>query len=129
MSSVLFLFLLVPAVQAQATPTPNPRTNATGAEFCNGDKGITTALGCIPINNLNEFMAQILKIALGLGGGIAFLLMIVGIFQVIGSAGSPDRLKAGQEVITSAIIGLLLIIFSVFLLELIGVKILALPGF
>ena len=84
-----------------------------------------TALGCIPTDP-RDFVAWLLARAIGIGGGIAFLLMIWGGFQVITAAGDPDRLNAGKEVITSAIAGLLLIIFSLFLLELIGVDILGL---
>jgi len=84
-----------------------------------------TALGCIPTDP-RDFVAWLLARAIGIGGGIAFLLMIWGGFQVITAAGDPDRLNAGKEIITSAIAGLLLIIFSLFLLELIGVDILGL---
>lgn len=94
-----------------------------------GTTGIETALGCIPTGNVNQFIAWFLKFAIGIGGGIAFLLMLIGVFQIITSAGDPERLKAGKELITSALIGLLMIIFSVFLLQLIGVQILQIPGF
>jgi hypothetical protein len=44
------------------------------------------------------------------------------------SAGNPERLTASRELITSAVIGLMLILFAVFLLKLIGVNILGIPG-
>ena len=66
---------------------------------------------------------------MGIGGGIAFLLILVAGFMIITSQGSPDKIQAGKELLTSAIAGLLLIIFSVFILELIGVDILEIPGF
>jgi len=64
-----------------------------------------------------------------IAGGIAFLLIIFGGFQIILSGGNPDRVKAGKEMITAALGGLLLIIFSVFILRLVGYDILRLPGF
>jgi hypothetical protein len=70
----------------------------------------------------------LLKRVIGIAGGIAFLLMVFGGFKILTSAGDPKGIQAGSEMISSALIGLLFIIFSVFLLELIGVKILGIPG-
>jgi len=92
-------------------------------------EGIQTALGCIPTKDTTQFVGWLLKFAIGIGGGIAFLLMIFGGFKIITSSGNPEAVKAGQELITSALMGLIFIIFSVFLLQLIGVKILQIPGF
>lgn len=86
-----------------------------------------TALGCIDITPVG-FISWLLSSAIGLGGGIAFLLMIFGAFQVIISGGDPEKLNSGKEIITSAVAGLLMIIFSVVLLRTIGVDILAIPG-
>jgi Co/Zn/Cd efflux system component len=71
----------------------------------------------------------ILTYSIGIGGVVAFLLIVFGGFQIILSAGNPEKIKAGKEMITSAIAGLLLIIFSVFILRLIGYDILGIPGF
>jgi len=45
------------------------------------------------------------------------------------SQGNPEKLKKSQDMITSCIMGLMLIIFSIFILKLIGVDILKIPGF
>jgi len=96
---------------------------------CVNDKeGIWTAIGCIPAT-LDGFVKTILPFGMGIGGGIAFLLMLFGALQIMTSAGNPEKLHAGSELLTSAIVGLLLIIFSVFLLRLIGAQILGIPGF
>lgn len=82
--------------------------------------------------DVSELAPQINKIvnySMGIGGIIAFLLIVFGGFQIILSAGNPERVKAGKEMITSAIAGLLLIIFAVFILRLIGYDILKIPGF
>ena len=91
-------------------------------------KGIDTAIGCIPMGNTNEFIGFILGWAIGVGGGIAFLLMLFAGFQIMTSAGNPDRLRAGQELLTSAVSGLILLIFSVFILRTIGIDILGITG-
>ena len=89
---------------------------------------IDTAIGCINVSGPTGFVETILKFAVGIGGGVAFLLMLVGTIQIMTSSGNPDKIKAGQELITSAITGLLLIIFSVFLLGFIGRDILNIFG-
>lgn len=97
---------------------------ATGQE---GD-GILTVIGCVPIEPAG-LIKSFTKLATGAGGGIALLMMIFGAFRMITSAGNPETIKKGQEQFASAVIGLLFIIFSVLLLEIIGVDILNLPGF
>jgi hypothetical protein len=44
------------------------------------------------------------------------------------SGGDPRKAKAAKELLTSAIAGLLMIIFSVYILDLIGIRILNIPG-
>lgn len=100
----------------------------TYAQLCAGDTGIDTAIGCIPVFTTPEGTAAFfIKWGLGVGGGIAFLLILFGGFQIMSSQGVPDKVKAGKELITASISGLLLLIFSVFLLEFIGYNILGLP--
>ncbi len=74
-------------------------------------------------------MGNILRWAVGIGGGIAFLLMLYAGFMIMTAAGNPERLKAGQELLTSAISGLILLIFSVFILKFLGIDILGLNVF
>jgi hypothetical protein len=94
-----------------------------------GDTGIDTAIGCIPaLGGQEEFIGFILGWAIGIGGGIAFLLIVYAGFMIMTSSGNPERLKAGQELLTGAISGLILLVFSVFILNFIGIKILKIPG-
>lgn len=78
---------------------------------------------------LQDPVNKIVNYSTGIGGVIAFILIVIGGFQIILSSGNPERVKAGKEMITSAIAGLLLIIFAVFILKLIGADILKIPGF
>ncbi len=112
-------------------PSLNPK-EASAAPVCKtarGEDGIDTAIGCIPIGDTSAFIGFILRWAIGVGGGIAFLLIVYSAFMIMTSQGNPERLKAGQELLTSAIAGLIMLIFSVFILRVIGVDILKLPGF
>ena len=116
---------------ALTPPTPVPPTGAVD-QWCPGSSQtkLNSAIGCIPIlSDENTLMGWILQWAIGIGGGIAFLLIVYAGFMIMTSTGSPDRLQAGKELLTSALSGVILLIFSIFLLKLIGVDILKLPGF
>lgn len=89
---------------------------------------VPTGLGEIPTQPA-AFVEKVLSIALGVAGGIAFILMVFGAFRLLTSTGDPEGIKEGWSILTSAIVGLLFIIFSVFILRVIGVDILKIPGF
>ena len=72
---------------------------------------------------------DILRIGIGLAGGAALLLILYGAFNTTISQGNPERIQQSQQIITSAIIGLVFIILSAALLHFIGIEILSLPGF
>jgi hypothetical protein len=87
-----------------------------------------TVLGDIPIGNPSDTVGWLTGYVISISGGIAFLLMLFGSLQVLISSGNEDNVKSGHEWITSAIAGLIFVIFSLFLLKLIGVQILGIPG-
>ncbi len=87
---------------------------------------IETGLGCIPTEP-TALVEKILQIAIGVASGIAMLLLISGAFRLLTSSGDPKAVMAGRETITSAIAGLLLILLSVAILNIIGISILNIP--
>lgn len=93
-----------------------------------GGKGIDTAVGCIKVTSSTSLFLFILPWAIGVGGGVSFILIIVAGFIIMTSGNDPQKAKAGKELLSSAIAGLLMIVFSVYLLNVIGVQILKLPG-
>ncbi len=95
---------------------------------CYDSEGIWTALGCLPTKPA-DLLPKLAQFAVGLAGGIALMLMLVGAFRISVSAGNPDNVQAGKDMFTSAVAGLLLIIFSALILRIIGVDIFQLPGF
>lgn len=112
------------------TPTPStpilppcakPGPNGTCAQVTTGIGVLTTDVGGLT--------STIFKILLSLSGGIAVLLIIAAGYQMVTSQGNPEKVKEARERLTAAIIGLLFIIFSVTILQIIGVDILGLPGF
>lgn len=126
--------------------TPAAPSSNTSSNFCGGTKDDTkckeclgenfesvstaswTALGCIPTDPQGFVQWLLTTLAIPAAGGIAFLIMLFGVFTIIISSGNPEKLNQGKEMIVSAIAGLIMILFSVFLLRLIGVDILGIPG-
>jgi hypothetical protein len=95
--------------------------------LCADGVSVDTALGCVPVQ-MDKFIAWLLPYLFGIGGGIAFLLMIYGFILMTTSNGDPKAVEGAKETITSAIIGLLICIFAIFLLRLITIDILKIPG-
>lgn len=118
---IAFFFFFVRSVFAQGY---------TGVEYCDPpiNRVVKSAIGCIP-NNPSLFMKTLFDLAIGIAGGVAFLMLLLGAIQIQTSAGNPERVAQGRELIEGAITGLLLIIFSVFILKFVGVDILSIPGF
>jgi hypothetical protein len=123
--------MMPPIRETGITISPNATIcgNNPACKACLEENNSWTALGCLHTGDPQSFVGQILRIVLPIAGGIAFLLMIFGGLQIIFSGGNPDKVKAGKEMITAALAGLLLIIFSVFILRVIGYDILRLKGF
>ncbi len=93
-----------------------------------GCKQIKTALGTIPTDT-NTVVRWILGFVLSISGGILLLLLIINGYKLMVSQGDPEKTKDARDAIISAIAGLLLIIFSLVLIQLITVNILGIPGF
>ena len=82
-----------------------------------------TAIGNIP-TDLKGFSSRILSVAVGLAGGIAFILMVIGAIRILTSQGDPKGVAGGREMLVAAVAGLLFLIFSVILLRFIGINLL-----
>ncbi len=91
--------------------------------------GIWTAMGCINVNMKTFIEENIFGPILGIAGIISLGCIIYASFLMQVSQGNPEQIQKAQEMITSCITGLILIIFSVFVLRVIGVDILRIPGF
>lgn len=96
---------------------------------CINQGAVWTSIGCVYADLGSFIKNNVFSWAIGLAGGFALLCIIFSAFQMQTSQGSPEKIKKAQEMLTSCIMGLMLIIFSVFILRLIGVKILGIPGF
>lgn len=90
--------------------------------------GIWTAIGCIR-GDPAGLVQQILTLGLGMAGGVALLMFLTSAFLFTTAQNDPKRVSQAKEIMTSAIIGLLFIIFSVTILQFLGVTILQIPDF
>ncbi len=89
---------------------------------------VWTALGCLK-TDLSGFVSTFFQVGLGVAGGIVLLLLVYGGFLFLTSAGNQETVQQAKEIITSAITGLILIIFAVLILRVILSDILKIPGF
>lgn len=91
--------------------------------------GTWTSVGCV-YGNISSFIQEtVLGWGIGLAGGFSMLCLMYGAFMMQTSRGNAESIKKAQQLITSCITGLMLTIFSVFILRLIGVSVLKIPGF
>ncbi len=94
---------------------------------CAAGGGVWSAIGCVPLNLQTFVSSFLLTTGIGLGGIVALLCIIYSALMMQVSQGNPERIKKAQENLTSCILGLMLIIFSVLILRIIGVDILRIP--
>jgi len=120
-----------PSADSSASPTPPPppcaefETNGPTKGSC---KTVNTAIG--PLGTApQDFIKSIFGLILGLSGGLALLLIIYSGYQMMAAQGKPETLQAARDQLIAAIIGLIFIIFSLVILQIIGVDILKIPQF
>lgn len=96
-----------------------------------------TQVGCI-LTDVGDFTDSenqgnainfILRGIFNITGGIAFLYLIYGAYVVMSARGDPIRLNQGRSIIFGAIFGLIFVVLSTLLLNLVGSGILRIPGF
>jgi len=71
---------------------------------------------CLKIGWIGQYISAIYKYGIGLAAVLAAIMIMVGGFLWLTSAGSPDRVSKAREFITSALTGLVLALFSFLIL-------------
>jgi hypothetical protein len=89
-----------------------------------GSNQLDTAIGCISYDNPADVITRLLALGAAIGGVVAIGLVALGAGTILTSAGEPEKLMEGREMITNALMGLAMIVLSVFVLEFLGVQIL-----
>ena len=134
----LFLLLLSPSFvyaegEAKKHPCDQvPEDSQDDCLKCTGPAdnitGFWTGIGCISTSPV-QAVGELLRFMFGIGGFFVFIQIIVGAFGILVSRGNPKSVQDARDKIINSIVALLFIIFSITILELIGVKILSIPGF
>ena len=70
---------------------------------------VDTALG---LNCLPDYFGNILMATIPLIGFLAFIMLLVGGFRILTSAGDAKGLQAGKQTLTLAVVGIILAISS-----------------
>ena len=71
------------------------------------------------ISDLGSVFKNVVGYALGFAGIVFFILLLVGGFKFITSGGDPKALEGAKKTLTSAIVGLVVILVSYLILVLI----------
>src|SRR3989344_3818193 len=90
-------------------------------------KKVRTAIGLINVS-AEGFVNSLFRFVLVIAGFGAIIIIIYSGYVLATSQGNKEKIAAARETLTSAILGLLFIIFSIVILEIIGVDILRIPG-
>ncbi len=104
---------------------PEPPCNLSADGRC---VSVKTAIGEINTNGAG-IIYNLFTVALSLSGGILLITIMVAGYQLIISKGNPEQIQKARELLTSAIVGFLFMIFSYVILTVITVDILQIPGF
>lgn len=114
----------VPSNFPTLTTTSGGNPTSEQVQCPNRPGTVSTAIGCVDFNDINLTSQFFLRWGLGIAGGVALLLIGLAAYRIATSQGDPRRLQGGQELLLSAIGGLLMIVLSVYLLRFIGVDLL-----
>lgn len=106
-------------------PPPSPPCTKWNKGQC---QTFGTALGTLDTDPTG-FVKTIFDLLLSVSGGIALLLIIRSAYQLMTSQGKPEQAQQGREQLVAAIVGLVFIIFSFVILQVLGFDILHIPGF
>lgn len=107
-------------------PSDPPITIILADGCAEGPGYINTAIGCIPYTAMFAIARFFLAWGIGVGGALALGVVAYAGFLYATSTGDKYRLQSARDLLYSALAGLLFLIFSTYLLSIIGVDILGL---
>jgi hypothetical protein len=91
--------------------------------------GYYSAIGCIPMQNVGNFISGLLyRIGIGFSGAFTLLCSIYSAIRLQTSMGDAEGIANSRKILMACLSGLALVIFAVFIVRFIGVDILRVPG-
>ena len=112
----------------QMSPCGKVETNDKIGQYCASVVSFLGANNQVP-TSAPGLISKLLQIVLAISGVVALIFIIVSGYRFMLSQGNPEAVQEARESLTSAIVGLLFIIFALVILQLITVNILHIPGF
>lgn len=88
---------------------------------------IYTAVGCLRLSQ-DGLAGDLIRLFLSIAGGVALMSILFAGLTFVTSQGDTNKVKQAKELLTAAVSGLMFIIFSVIILNFMGVQILRIPG-
>ncbi len=95
-------------IGVSATLAASSLVDTSAAGYANGD---------YKLEYIREYAIYIAKIILGLVGSLSLLAFVAGGTMFLISAGDQDKVKKGKEIITAAVVGLLITFSSVLIIN------------
>lgn len=110
-------------------PFPTPSPTPVSPELDCKDEVCKTALGDIDVSDTARVVETVFSWILSIAGLIALGLFVYSGYKLMFSRGDQEAVAGAKETITSAVVGLLFIIFSLVILRIIGYEVLRIPNF
>jgi len=89
-----------------------------GKYFKIGSEGIGSKAG---YSSIGAFISTVLPNVYVIAGIILFFLFLFGGFSIITSAGDPEKQKQGQQTLTAAVLGFVLVFASYWIIQIIEI--------
>lgn len=125
---LLFTFTLFLPDIIQAASKPLPVDGSSSNEPCPNNR-CDTAIGQIDVSSPVGVVMRIFSTALSVGAMGALILIIYSGYKFLTSRANKEAVQGARETLTSAIVGLIFIVFSLVILSVIAGDIIKIPGF
>jgi hypothetical protein len=108
----------------ESTDNKDVETERLACVKCAQSTGYWSSFGCIPLELGDLISKLILNVGIGFGGFVAVMCVTLNAIRLQLSRGDSNKIQSVRENMTSCILGLILILFSVFILRMVDVTIL-----